>query len=229
MTNLTRWRRPSSLTLRRDVEDVLDEFDLPRGLRREIGRLFDGDLSPRTLWSAMDRLLDDFVSPPTLRRRIARLFEPIVGTTRRLLGIGRGAETFAPELDLVERDDAYVLHVDLPGVRDQDVNVTVEDDNVLTITGERRREETKRERGYQYDERSYGSFTRSVQLPRAADASKIEADFRDGVLEVHIPKPAAAQARAIPIRSHGAPEIGAKEEPRARSSGDGGGTDMSHS
>ena len=72
MANITRWRRPSSLSLRRDMEDILDEFDLPRGFRREIDRLFDEDLTPRSLWAEMDRVFDDFVSPPTLRRRAPR-------------------------------------------------------------------------------------------------------------------------------------------------------------
>ena len=66
MANLTWWRRPSNLTLRRNMEDILEEFDMPRGFQREMDRLFGEDLSPRTLWSEMDRLFDDFVSPLSL-------------------------------------------------------------------------------------------------------------------------------------------------------------------
>jgi HSP20 family protein len=169
----------------------------------------------------MERMLDEFVSPQPLRRRVASLFEPLLGATRGLLG--RGAEAvFVPDVELTERDDTYVLRVDLPGIRERDVNVNVDDDNVLTITGERRREEGKRERGYEYTEREYGSFTRSVQLPRGADVSKIEADFRNGVLEVHVPKGESMRARQIPIRSREAREIGRREEPRVLETGNGG-------
>lgn len=219
MANLTWWRRPSSLSLRRDMEDILDEFDLPRSFRRAIDRMFEEDLTPRAMWKEMDRLFDDFVPPAPLRRRMARLFEPVTGTATRLLG--PGVDTFAPQVEMVERENTYVLRVDLPGVRDQDVNVQIEDDNVLTIKGERHREETKKERGYEYSERSYGSFTRSIELPRGADATKIEADFRNGVLEVHIPKGEAVRSRQIPIAARERERIG-KEEPRVLEPGDGG-------
>lgn len=225
MANLTRWRRPSSLSLRREMEDILEDFDLPRGFRRELDRMFDEDLTPRSLWTEMERMFDDFVSPMPLRRRMARLFEPITGAAGLLR---RRAEMFVPEVELMERDNAYVLRVDLPGVREQDVNVNVHEDNVLTITGERHRDETRRERGYEYTERSYGSFTRSIQLPRGADTSKIEADFRNGVLEVHVPtKVEAARSRHVPIRGRERErEMGegreGREEPRVLEPGDGG-------
>ena len=230
MANLTWWRRPAISTLRRDMEDILEDFDISRSFRREIDRLFSEELAPRTSWSEMEQLFDDFVSPQPLRRRMASLFEPLVGATRSLLG--RGGETmFMPNIELTERDDSYVLRADLPGVREQDVNVNLDDDNVLTISGERRREEAKRERGYEYTEREYGSFTRSVQLPRGADASKIEADFRNGVLEVHVPKGEGARARHIPIGGREGRELGGRkeEQPRVLDTGDGGRKDKSQS
>jgi len=221
MANLT-WRRPSELALRHDIEDILDDFDLPRAFRREIDRLFDEDLSPRSLWTEMDRMFDEFVSPPSLRRRMTNLFQPLVASTGRLLAPWRDRETFAPQLELKERDNAYVLRVDLPGVREQDVNVNVDDDQrTLTISGERRREESKRERGYEYTERDYGSFSRSVELPRGADTSKVEAEFRNGVLEVRVPKGESARARQIPIGRRER-ELGTKEEPRVLEGGNGG-------
>lgn len=214
MANLAFWRRPSSLSLRRDMEEILSDFDLPRGLRREIERLFDEDLSPRMMWSEIEDLLDEFMPPVSVRRRIARLFEPFVGMGMGM-GMGGGHRgrmawhrgEFAPEIELTERDNAYVLRVDLPGVREQDVDVRVDDDHVLTISGERRREESRRERGYEYTERSYGSFTRSVELPRGADVSKIDADFRNGVLEIHIPKSESARTRQIAIRGREEPRV----------------------
>ncbi len=156
---------------------------------------FASEDSPRTIWTELDRLMDEFESPRTLRSRIGRLF----GSARGLLPLER-ARTFMPSVELVEQDKEYVLKADLPGLREQDVEVRVDDDNVLTIRGERREEKTKTVRGYEYSERAYGSFSRSVALPVGVDTSKIEAEFRDGVLEVHVPKSAqAVTARKIPI------------------------------
>jgi HSP20 family molecular chaperone IbpA len=105
-------------------------------------------------------------------QRMASLLGGIGGLRIPLLS--RKTE-FAPQLELKELDSEYVLNADLPGVREQDVDVRISDDNVLTVGGERREEETKRVRGYEYSERSYGSFSRSIELPPGVDASKIQA------------------------------------------------------
>jgi HSP20 family protein len=206
MNKLTRWgRRPSINNLRRDIDDALDEFTSPRALRREIDRLFGEDLSPRNIWQEMSGLFDEFVMPTQLRRRVSALFEPfgvgVGGGGGTMLGASRGGTMFVPELELVERDNELLLSVDLPGVRQEDVDVSVDEDNVLTIRGERRDEQSRRARGYEYTERSYGSFVRSVELPRGIDGSRIDAEYRDGVLQLHIPKSEQAMGRQIPIKS----------------------------
>lgn len=218
MANWTRWNRPSMLGLRRDIENIADEFDMPRSFRREISRLLSEDLSPRTMWDEMDQLLEEFTSPPTLRRRLSRLFENLPGP-RGGLGF-RGRQVFVPQVDLIERDDDYLLRVDVPGMREQDIDVHVDANNVLTVSGERREEETKRARGFEYTERVHGSFYRSVELPRGVDPSAIETTLKHGVLDVHIPKTEMARARRIPI---GRRESG-KEEPRVIAPGNGGAT-----
>lgn len=197
MANIMRRNRPSIFNLRRDVDDVLEDFVSPRGLRREIDRLFAEDLAPRSLWQELDQLMDDFVSPMPMRRRVGALFEPFgVG----MLPSGRGGGRFVPELELMERDNEYLVKVDVPGVRSEDIEVSVDDYNMLSIHGERREEQTRESRGYEYTERSYGSFTRSIELPRGVDASKIEAEYDDGVLQLHIPKTEQAMtSRKIPI------------------------------
>lgn len=200
MALLTRWGRPSVPTLRREINDVLEDFTSPRALRREIDQLFGEELSPRSIWQEMQSLFDDFVTPSPLRRRIGALFEPFgVGIGVPALGLGSMRGMFVPEVELVERDNAYALDVDLPGIRQEDIQISVDDYNVLTIRGERRGEEKKRARGYEYSERSYGSFSRSIELPRGVDTSKIDADYHDGVLSLHIPKTEQAMARKIPI------------------------------
>jgi len=202
MAALIPWGRSPMISLQREIEDLLEDVSSPRAFRRELDRLFASDLSPRSLWTEIDRLMDDFESPPTLRSRIGRLFE----STRGLLPFTHAKTTFVPSVELVEQDKEYVLKADLPGMREQDVDVRIDDDNVLTIRGERREERTKTLRGYEYSERAYGSFSRSVALPVGIDAGKIEAEFHNGVLEVHVPKSQQAlTARKIPI---------GREEPR---------------
>jgi len=199
MANLIKRKRPSSIQLQRDLDNVFDDLEVPRSFRREVDRLFDEIASPRSLWREMDRLMEDFESPPTLGSRIARVFQDFLGESRR-----EGAQAltgFVPSLDLVEKDNEYVMKADLPGMREQDINVEVGDDNVLTISGERSQEENKNVRGYQYSERSYGSFSRSIELPRGVDASKVKAEFNNGVLEVRFPKGEPARARKIPLWS----------------------------
>jgi HSP20 family protein len=195
------------LTLRRDIDDVLDELVSPRGLRRDIERLLSEDLSPRAMWMEMDRLLDDTEAPQSLRRRLERVFEEFRSAFGGALGTSgggmRGRGLFVPDIEMAERDNEIVLTVDLPGVRRDDIEIRVDDDNVLTIHGERREEESRQARGYEYTERTYGAFSRSIELPRNVDTSRIEADLRQGVLEIHVPKTQAAAGRQIPIGQAG--------------------------
>lgn len=211
MANLVRWTRPSMTNLQRELEDVFDELAAPRSIRREMERLFDDFGSPRALWRQMDQMVEEFDAPPTLGSRIARVFENFLGETKRLFK--RTPENFVPDLDLVEQGNEYVMKADLPGMREQDIDIEVSDDNVLTLSGQRREEETRNERGYEYHERSYGSFSRSIELPASADTAKIRADFHDGVLELHVPKTETAPGRKIPLSR--------TEEPRVIAAGDG--------
>ena len=96
-------------------------------------------------------------------------------------------------MDLVETDNEFVLRADLPGLSEDDVNIEVED-NVLTISGERKAEHEERKEGYYRIERSCGSFRRSLTLPEGVDPEAVKANFDHGVLEIHVPKPERAQA-----------------------------------
>jgi HSP20 family protein len=202
MANVTRRNRPSTFNLRRDIDDVLEDFTTPRGFRRELDRLLSDDLSPRTMMMEMDRMFDDFGLPTNIRRRLEAVFEPLgIGSNMSTqMGMGSRREMFVPDVELVERDNEYLVNVDLPGVRADEMQISIDDSNVLTIRGERREEQTRQDRGYEYTERSYGVFMRSVELPRGVDTSRIEAELRDGVLRLHIPKTEQA-ARKIPVSS----------------------------
>ncbi len=108
--------------------------------------------------------------------------------------------SWAPALDVWETDAELVYAFDLPGVPEDAIQIEVADDT-LTITAERTREdESATERFYRF-ERRYGSFSRAVGLPQGADETKIAAVYKDGVLEIHVPKPEEQKPRRIPLGS----------------------------
>ena len=115
---------------------------------------------------------------------------------------GNGGSTWLPALDVWETEDELVLAVDLPGIEEKDISVEV-DDGVLTVSGERSREtEEKNDRYYRF-ERRFGQFSRSVTLPQGIDASGVKAEFENGVLQVHIPKPEERKPTRIQIGDRG--------------------------
>ncbi len=103
-----------------------------------------------------------------------------------------GRLTSAPALDMTETDTGYKITAELPGIEPDNVEVTFEE-GMLRIAGEKKEEREETERGYRLSERSYGAFERMVQLPSSADADKIDASFKNGVLTVLIPKSAKAK------------------------------------
>jgi HSP20 family protein len=128
-------------------------------------------------------------------------FDEFPGTTRlggRLGGVGL---LRAPEADMMESQEEIRVMVELPGLRPEDVEVSLEN-NVLTIAGEKREErEEGKENRWHLSERRYGRFTRSFVLPRDVDQEQIAATFENGVLTVAIPKSERARPRRIEIRS----------------------------
>ena len=131
-----------------------------------------------------------------LRREIDRLFEDTFGGDSRRSG-------WAPAVDIREDNKEIALEIELPGIKPSDVEVVAEN-GVLTIRGEKQSGSTEGSEGrYHVVERSYGSFTRSFQLPTGVDETRIEAEFADGLLTVRIPKAALAQPRRIEIRNSG--------------------------
>src|SRR3954452_5176566 len=109
-----------------------------------------------------------------------------------------GARRWLPAMDLVETDDHFVLRADLPGLTEEDVSIEFQD-NVLTVSGERKSEHEERREGWYRLERATGTFSRSLTLPEGVDADRIEAAFDRGVLEVRTPKPEARKPRRVAI------------------------------
>jgi HSP20 family protein len=113
----------------------------------------------------------------------------------RTAGNGNSVTGFAPPLDVHETEDEYVVMVDLPGVKSEDVSIEV-NEQLLTVSGSRVPVETG---DSQLVERPYGSFVRTLTLPKGIDSDGIVANYVDGVLELHIPKPAEAKPKKIAI------------------------------
>jgi HSP20 family protein len=136
----------------------------------------------------------------SIQNEVNRLFNTFFDAP---VGASQGqARRWFPAMDLTEVDDRYVLRADLPGLGEDDVKIELED-NVLTISGERKSEHEERREGYHRVERATGSFVRSLTLPEGVDPQQIEASFDRGVLEVRIPKPAERQQRRVAIQVGG--------------------------
>src|SRR5919108_4794383 len=111
-----------------------------------------------------------------------------------------GAQRWVPAMDLMERDDHFLLKADLPGLSEEDVSIEIQD-GTLTISGERREEHEERERGWYRLERQLGRFSRSLTLPEGVDPDGIAAQFDRGVLQVRIPKPEERKPRRVAIKA----------------------------
>ena len=109
-----------------------------------------------------------------------------------------GVETAAPKVDVIDRDREIVLRAEVPGVSKDDLEITMTDDSV-TIRGTARHEEKKEEGDYYYCETSRGEFSRSVTLPAHVDGSKAQATYKDGILELTLPKLETAQRHKVEI------------------------------
>jgi HSP20 family protein len=130
---------------------------------------------------------------------MANLFDDFFSTTRAR---GEGEQTpptWAPDVDLMESKDGYTLRAELPGVSKEDVKVTLAE-AVLTLSGEKKFEQEVKNENFHRSERVYGKFSRSFRLPHPIDADKIQAEYRDGVLTLTVPKAESAKFREIEIK-----------------------------
>lgn len=137
-----------------------------------------GQRSPWGLFSDFDEMFDDF------RRPVRR----------------EGGGAFAPAVDVTEKEDAYHIHADLPGVSKDDLDISFQD-GVLTINAETRQEKKEEKEGRVIrQERRYGKFVRSMRLGDSVDVEKIKADYKDGVLELVLPKAEKIKPRKIDVQ-----------------------------
>jgi len=132
-----------------------------------------------------------------MQREINRMFDSFFRTGRHE-DADLVASTWSPAVDIVEQDDDYIVKVELPGVSKDDVKITMED-NVLTIRGEKSQEKETKKGSHHRMERSYGSFQRAFTLPTTVKSDKIEASFKDGILNVKLPKAEEAKRKQIEV------------------------------
>ena len=150
----------------------------------------------------------------SLQGEMNRLFNAFFDTP--MPGGPGGQRRWVPAMDLVETDEDFVLRADLPGMTRDDLAIELED-NVLTVSGERKAEHGDRQEGFVRVERSFGRFSRSLTLPDGVDADGIRAEFHDGVLEVRVPEPEQRKPRKVQIgvgsTTNGAAAIEGTETP----------------
>jgi len=144
-------------------------------------------------WTPRTDLWDPFASIADIQEEMNRLFDTSLRRSRR----GFDSEFFAP-CDIYEDKNELVVRLDLPGLRKDDVSVTMQE-GVLTVKGERKLQAPK-DATFYTQERVSGTFTRTIQLPVAVDAGKIDAHFRDGVLEITLPKTEEAKPKQIEVK-----------------------------
>jgi len=138
----------------------------------------------------------------TMQNEMNRLFNTFFDAPSGSGGPANGGHAplrrWIPAMDVVETAEHFVLRADLPGMSQDDVHIELED-NVLTISGERKSEHEQRNEGYYRVERASGSFSRSLTLPEGVEADGIQASFENGVLEVRIAKPEQQKPRKVQI------------------------------
>ena len=138
-------------------------------------------------WPSFDRLA-------TLRDEMDRLFD--FSFPSRDSGLLSG---WSPALDVYDDKDAYQVSVELPGMKKEDIDISVQD-GVLTVSGERKHERENKEGQTFRSERYFGKFQRSISLPSGVDTSKVGASYKEGVLLIHLPKAEEAKPRQIEVK-----------------------------
>jgi len=142
---------------------------------------------------------DPFRELEEMQRRWASLFD-----RQMLLSEGGKEEQFrltewTPAVDIAEDDKEYTIKAELPGINKEDVKVTVEN-GVLSISGERKSEKEEKDKKYHRIERTYGSFVRAFTLPEGTAGDKMNAEFKDGVLKLHLPKDETAKPKTVEVK-----------------------------
>lgn len=147
-----------------------------------------------TAWNSGNDLTSGLAS---IQREMDRMFDQFMrngGSSNE-----EGVSTYLPPVDIVEHDNEFIVTAELPGVKKDEVKITVTND-ILTISGEKHQETGKKDKNYHRLERSIGSFQRSFSLPASIRPDRIEAVFNDGILAITLPKAEEAKPKQIDIK-----------------------------
>lgn len=144
-----------------------------------------------------DRIVPRVENHPflSMQRDMERMFEAFAHGFP-----GVGLKSLIPDIDVIEDDDHMEMTIELPGLAEKDVEVNVAD-GILTVRGDKKSMHEDRSRDCRIEERSYGSFSRSLELPAGVDLDSVQATMDKGVLTIHVPKPAAAETKTIAVKS----------------------------
>ncbi len=105
-----------------------------------------------------------------------------------------------PRCDLIERDDKFIVSLEVPGVSPEDIQIDLSGD-LLTVRGEKKLEHEESGRDFRYSEREFGSFSRSLRLPASVNPDKVDAKYKNGVLTIELERQASANSRRVPVRT----------------------------
>lgn len=144
-------------------------------------------------------LFDPIKEMRDLQNRFSTMFNRVPLKNEELKEEALSLTQWMPAVDIVEDDKEYLIKAELPDVKREDVHVKVQD-GTLSLAGERKFEKEEKGKKFHRVERAFGTFTRTFELPMDANAAKIVAEFKDGILKVHLPKSEEAKPRAIEVK-----------------------------
>jgi HSP20 family protein len=142
----------------------------------------------------------------SLQSDMAHMMNTFFGPSPFAAAPGNGSSVWLPPVDITESEDALLLSFDLPGLQEDEIHVEL-DENVLTVSGERRRKSEVKQDDYFRFERRVGAFSRSVSLPAGVKDDQIEASYENGVLEIRVPKPEQYKPKRIQVGGGSSPAI----------------------
>jgi HSP20 family protein len=142
-------------------------------------------------FSNAERMFEDWLED-FWARPFPRMWRPGFGQLRAMA-------LAAPALDVYDQKDDLIVKAEIPGLSKEEIDISLEG-NMLTIKGEKRKEEEVKEEDYYRSERAYGAFSRSIELPAAVQTDKVNASFKNGVLEIRLPKTEEAKTNVVKVK-----------------------------
>ncbi len=155
-------------------------------------------MSPLTRWEPLARW-SPLKELEEMEKRLSTVFGRVPKRAEGEKEEAMSIADWSPLVDITEDEKEYVVKAEVPEMKKEDIKLNVHDD-VLTISGERKYEKEEKGKKYHRVERAYGSFVRSFTMPEDADGTKVSAEYKDGVLKVHLPKSEKAKPKAIEVK-----------------------------